>query len=98
LLGYIKQKGDYIMKLFDRFFRKELAECNLCDRKIYQGDYYGHEREASSLSITGYSNYYFCKTCIERHCTSSLLDKEKLGEKFIISRRNRERSRITIKQ
>lgn len=86
------------MKLFDKLFKKEFAKCDLCGEKIYQGDYYGHDNEASSLSITGYFNYYFCKSCIESNCTSHLIANETLGEKFVISRKNGERSRITIKR
>jgi hypothetical protein len=78
-------------------FKKELARCNLCNSKIYNGDYYGNEHEASSLSISGYCDYYFCSTCIDKNCASGKLGEESLGKTFIISRRSGERSRITIR-
>jgi hypothetical protein len=86
------------MRIFGNLFRKELAKCWLCDKKIYHGDYYGFEHEPNSLSIKGYTDYYFCAACIERHCTSELIDDKSLGKTFIISRQSGERSRITIKR
>ncbi len=85
------------MKSLKNLFRKELSTCNRCNKKIYKGDYYGYEHEASSLSITGYFDYYFCKSCIERNCTSEIIDEGSLGKIFIIDKRNGERSRITIR-
>ncbi len=85
------------MKLLDKFFKKEFATCSICDKKLYKGDYYGYEHDHNSLSITGYFDYYFCASCIERNCTSEKINAGSLGKSFIISRKNRERSRITIK-
>ncbi len=81
-----------------KLFKKELAKCNICDRKIYSGDYYGFEHDQSSLSITGYFDYHFCKNCIEKNCVSSPLNEQSVGKTYIIWRRNGERSRITIRR
>lgn len=88
-----------IGKLLTRFLGKDkdFPRCNLCDATIYPGDLHGYERDASSVSITGYFDYYFCKSCIERQCTSKPIGEETLGKTFIIQRRNGERSRITIR-
>ncbi len=85
-----------INKLINKIFKKALGTCDLCGTKIYPGDYHGYERDASSLSITGYFDYYFCRSCIENNCTFRSIGKETLGTTFIISRRNGERSRITV--
>ena len=85
------------MKSLLHLFKKELASCNICDSKIYSGDYHGYEHEASSLSISGYCDYYFCSKCIHKNCASGKLDEKSLGKTFVISRRSGERSRITIR-
>ena len=85
------------MQSLFNLFKKELAKCDLCGGKIYSGDYYGYEHAASSLSISGYFDYYFCSTCIDKNCASGKLDETSLGKTFMISRCNGERSRITIR-
>ncbi len=76
-------------------FKKEIAKCNLCDRKIYKGDYYGFEHDKSSLSISGYFDYYFCKKCVQDNCIFGP-GEISAGQSYIITRRSGDRSRITI--
>jgi len=79
-------------------FKKELAKCRICDGKIYSGDYYGHAHEASSLSISGYFDYYFCGNCIDKNCASGKLEEQSIGKTFIITSNTGERNRITIRR
>lgn len=85
------------MKSRFNLFKKEIARCNLCNGKIYSGDYYGHECDSSPLSITGSFDYYFCSKCVEKNCTFEKLGEKSLGKTYVISRLNGDRSRITIK-
>ncbi len=71
------------------------ADCDGCGKPIAEGDYYGYEKESSSLAISGFLTWYFCRTCIEAECTTRPIE-ECLGQTFIISRRNGERNRILI--
>jgi hypothetical protein len=82
--------------LFKKPGKKPLGTCHLCDAPIYQGDYYGFERESSSLSMVGYFDWYFCADCVQQHCTRQPLSEESLGDQHIIWRQSGERSRITI--
>lgn len=73
----------------------KIGECSNCGKAMYQGELHGYETEANPLSITGFYTHYFCRNCIEKQ-TGSFITESTIGEKYIISRRNGERSRITI--
>jgi hypothetical protein len=53
------------MGLFDFFKKKEqryeIATCYGCNKKIYEGEKYGHDDEQGNLLLGG---YYFCSRCI----------------------------------
>lgn len=85
------------MKFLLNLFREKIGTCNLCGKTIYRGEYYGYEKDQSELALGGYFEYYFCKKCVERNCFSGSIEN-KIGNTFIINRRNGERSRITIRE
>lgn len=84
-----------MLSFIKNLFKREMANCYICNKKIYEGDFFGHERDSSELAIGGYFNYFFCTSCIERRCMCGNIDQTKLGEVYIISD-GRERHRITI--
>ncbi len=79
-----------ILKNIFKSKRVEKATCYNCNRKIYEGDKYGHDDEPGNLLLGG---YYICDTCIGKQNVGQIT----IGQTYMFSD-GQQRYRLKIKQ